>query len=143
MRYCKNILAICSQRYNIPILRRINIKINVGLKKNMTTYGHRQLSFFFIKLLDVSEDGFSYKGKNYTWDVIKGIEVTRGSFALNAMIFPAGTPKAKVTLSDGSRININGRALERVGKPPKIDKLSGESDAFVELIDLLESRSNC
>ncbi len=104
----------------------------------MTTYGHRQLSLFFFKLLDVSDDGFSYKGKTYGWNDIESVDVQRGSFALNALMFPAGTPRAKVTLADGKVIQINGRALERADRKSRIDKLSGESDAFIEFLTLLE-----
>lgn len=108
----------------------------------MTTYGHRQLSFFFVKLLDVAEEGFSFKGKFYTWNDIKDIDVTRGSFALSALSFPGGTPKARIKLTDGKVIRINGRALERADTKPVINIFSGESDAFLELINLLGNKAN-
>ncbi|MDA8428119.1 MAG: hypothetical protein M0T70_02580 [Geobacteraceae bacterium] len=108
----------------------------------MMIYGHRQLSCFFVKVLDVTEDGFTFKEKFYTWNDIKVIDVTRGSFVLSALVFPGGTPRVKVKLADGKVININGRALERVDKKPKINKFSGESDAFLELISLLEKNTS-
>lgn len=104
----------------------------------MTTFGHRQLSLFFLQVLDVSEDGISYQGRAYGWNDIKTIEVNRGSFASNAFS-GRGKPKAKIFLTDGKVIRINGRALERADKKPKIDKLSAESDAFIELIEILRS----
>lgn len=105
-------------------------------------YGHRQLSFFFVKVLDLTEDGFTFKEKFYTWNDIKVIDVTRGSFVLSAFVFPGGTPRVRVKLADGKVININGRALERADKKPKINKFSGESDAFLELISLLEKNTS-
>jgi len=105
-------------------------------------YGHRQLSYFFVKVLDVTEGGFTFKEKFYTWNDIKVIDVTRGSFVLSALVFPGGTPRARVKLADGKVININGRALERADKKPEINKFSGESDAFLELISLLEKNTS-
>jgi hypothetical protein len=56
-------------------------------------------------------------------------------------MFPAANPKAKINLNDGKSISINGRCLEKSGVRPKINKITGESDAFLELVDLFENKS--
>lgn len=107
----------------------------------MITFCHRQISIFLTKVLEVTDKGFTFKGKTYQWSDVTGIELRRGSFILSAFMFPAANPKAKISLNDGKSILINGRCLEKSGVRPKINKLTGESDAFLELIDLFESRS--
>ncbi len=104
------------------------------------TFCHRQVSIFLTKVLEVTDDGFTFNGKNYQWSDVTSIEVRRGSFILSVFMFPAANPKAKINLSDGKYISINGRCLEKSGVRPKINKITGESDAFLELIDIFESR---
>lgn len=108
----------------------------------MIIYDHRQLSLFFVQILDVAGDGFIYEERFYSWNEIKEIDVTRGSFALSAMVFPGGTPKARIKLADGKIVKINGRALERADTKPTVNIFSGESDAFLELISLLEKMTS-
>jgi hypothetical protein len=108
----------------------------------MKLYGHRQLGLYFKKALEITSGGFIHKGKNYIWNDIKHVEIKRGSFILNAFMFPAGMPKANILLSDNRCIKINGRALEVYGEPTVINKINGESQAYTELLQLIKDNTN-
>ena len=106
---------------------------------NSTIYGHRQLSLFFIPLLEVYDDGFNFKGKSYTWADIVDISVRKPPIAFHGCL-NLGMPGANVYLRDGRIIKLAGRTLEKKGIKPIVDFISSQSNAFNELTDLFKSK---
>lgn len=105
----------------------------------MSVFGHRHFSLFFRPLIEVTANGFKYKGRDYAWEAIQRVEV-RDSPLLLYFWFPAA-PRATITLVDGKRIRLNGRALEKQGLKPSVGFYSAKSDAFNELIRIFRSHA--
>ena len=103
----------------------------------MSVYGHRLLSFIFRPLIAVNNDGFLFKGRKYSWDDVKSIDIT--SFAIATFfVYPAGMPRATISLRDGNNIHLNGRVFEKEGERPKVGFFSSKSDAFDEIISVFK-----
>jgi hypothetical protein len=101
----------------------------------MAIYGHRHLNLFFRPVVEVNDRGLRYRGREYSWNTISKVEVHDSPFDPNLMFTRgAGYPWATVHLSDGERIRLNGRTLEKQGAKPEVDFFSGKSGAFQELI---------
>jgi hypothetical protein len=100
-------------------------------------YGHRHFGFWFRPLLAVDADGFSFKGRKYDWGDIDTVDV------MNLTGINAGVARyrAQIFLKDGSRIQLNCRALERAGVKPKVDFFSTRTDAFDELLAIFQRRA--
>lgn len=107
---------------------------------NPVIYGHRQLSLFFIPLLEIDEEGFLFKGKRYAWNDVDKISVWGPMISIPGC-FNVGMPGARISLRDGKTIKINGRTLEKKGQPPIIGFFSCKSNAFYELTKLFKSKS--
>jgi hypothetical protein len=106
----------------------------------MTTYGHRHLGLFFWPFVEVREDGFLFHATEYDWGDIERVEVYDSPLdPLAGFFFAWGYPTATIYLRDGKNIRLKGRALEQRGVKAEVGFLSGKSDAFRELIALLES----
>lgn len=103
----------------------------------MAVWGHRQLSIFFIPLLETGTDGFKYKGKAYGWNDVEKVSVWDSEWH-KLLGYPACMPRARVRLRDGKVIKLNGRALEKQGVKPKVGFSSNKSDAFDELLTLFQ-----
>jgi len=103
----------------------------------MSVYGHRQLSLFFIPLVETDANGFRYKGKFYGWDDVEKVSVWDSEWQ-KLLGYPACMPRARIRLRDGKVIRLNGRALEKKGVKPKVGFSSNKSDAFDELLALFQ-----
>ena len=99
----------------------------------MAIYGNRQLSVFFLPVVELRTKGFVFKGKPYAWGDVDKIEVWQEPR------FPAAGPRspnevyvarAIIWLRGGKSIRIKDVAFEKKGEPLK----SGYSSAFDELI---------
>lgn len=103
----------------------------------MTVYGHRQLSIFFVPLLEADANGFIYRGKTYGWNDVEKVSVWDSEWH-KLLGYPACMPRARIQLRDGKIIKLNGRALEKKGVKPKVGFSSNKSDAFDELLALFQ-----
>lgn len=109
----------------------------------MAVYGHYRW-FRFRKVLETSQSGFTYEGRQYGWSDIERVDRTRRPFLLNLLLFligPIGST-ANIHLKDGNYIGLNGLSLARNGQTPRLGLLGcfrGESDGYTELITLIES----
>ena len=111
-----------------------------GKHRRMSVYGHRILSMFFRPLIEVSNEGFRYKGREYAWREVRSIHVSDSPW--NALAgYPAAIPRATIFLADGAKIRLNGRALEKMGQKPLVGFSSSKSDAFDELIGIFKSHA--
>jgi len=108
-----------------------------GTKVVTTTYGHRHLVFWFRPLVSVHANGFSYRGRLYSWSDIDSVDVLN----LTGVNAGAARYRAQIFLKDGSRIHLNCRALEKAGVKPKVGFLSTRSDAFDELLAIFQRRA--
>lgn len=66
----------------------------------MEIYGHKQLNLFFVPLLQIHDDGFIFKNKDYSWADIKHIFVWEPFKGLGAVLGTGASPKATIELSD-------------------------------------------
>jgi hypothetical protein len=100
-----------------------------------TIYGHRHLGIFFRPLLRADTTGFEYRGVRYRWNDVTSVDVHE--------FINLGTARfrATVQLTDGVRIRLNGRALEKRGVKPAIGFVSTRSDAFDELVTRLRQHA--
>jgi hypothetical protein len=106
----------------------------------MAIYGHRHLGLLFWPLVEVREDGLLFNATEYAWRDIQRVEVYDLPFdPLAGFWYAWGYPTATVYLRDGKKIRLQGRALERRGVKAQVGILSGKSDAFRELLAVLES----
>jgi hypothetical protein len=103
----------------------------------MAIYGHRHLGFLFQPVVEVNDRGLRYKGREYSWSTIRRVEVHDSPFDPVRMF--CRYPWAIVHFSDGERVRLNGRALERQGEKPKVGFFSSKSSAFQELIIALKA----
>ncbi len=94
-------------------------------------YGHRHLKWWFHPFLTITQSGFTFRGKEYSWsDVVAVKEQDFTGFNWGTAKF-----RAWITLSDGQRIALNCRALELAGSKPKVNFLSTKTDAYEELVE--------
>lgn len=107
----------------------------------MGIYGHRHLGFFFRPVVEVNSDELRFKGRQYGWITIRRIEVHDAHFDPTLGFSTPGYPWATVYFSDGERLRLNGRALEKQGEKPEIGFFSQKSDAFQELIVALKAHA--
>jgi hypothetical protein len=106
----------------------------------MSVFGHRHLSIFFRPLVEITANGFTYKGRGYSWNDVRTVEVSDSPLRILAG-YPAAIPRATITLTDGTKIRLNGRVLEKEGRKPKVGFSSSRSDAFDELIGLFKAHA--
>lgn len=104
------------------------------------TYGHRQFSLFFRPVVEVDENGFLFKSRNYDWNAIESIDVDDSPFKF-FLGYPATIARATIALKDGKYIRLNARVLEKKGEKPNVSFLSGKSDAFVQLIKIFRQHA--
>jgi hypothetical protein len=96
--------------------------------RGVAIYGHRHLGVFFKPLVSTDAAGFEYRRTRYRWNDVASVE-------LHELInIGAARFRATVKLTNGVKIHLNGRALEKQGKRPVIGFLSTRTDAFDELI---------
>lgn len=87
-------------------------------------YRKINLGFFRKPLVEVTDHGFVYKGKNYSLTDVTEVRLAGGS----------GSPKLlAVVLSDGNKILVNSGALELNGKKYRNGFASGTNEAFEKL----------
>jgi len=103
---------------------------------NTMVFGHRHLGFFFRPLLEVTDSGFSYKGRQYLWSDVLSLKVYDGFY-----LWFLRNPYAQLRMKDGSSIWLNGRALELQGLEPNVGFFSGTSSAFQQLVGILRSHA--
>ena len=104
----------------------------------MMIYGHRHLGFFFRPVVEVDDRGLRYKGREYSWNTIKKVELRDSPF--DPLVgFSPGYPWATIYFGDGERVRLNARALEKQGERPKVGFFSSKSDAFQDLIVALKA----
>jgi hypothetical protein len=106
---------------------------------NRTVYGHIHIGNKFEQVIEITQDGFVYDSKHYSWTDIKKIK-RYDSLFWSLLFYQGGAPVAYIFLNDGKRIRIRGRILERKGEQSDIDSSSGKSSAYEELLDLLEEK---
>jgi hypothetical protein len=106
----------------------------------MSVFGHRHLSFFFRPVVELTSDGFIYRGQRYPWSAVKTVDVSDSPLRALAG-FPAAIPRATITLEDGTQIHLNARVLERRDRKPKVGFWSHKSDAFDELVGLFKAHA--
>jgi hypothetical protein len=109
--------------------------------KLMEIYGHKQLSLFFIPLLQIHDDGFLFKNKDYSWTDIKHIYVWEPFEGLGALFGTGAIPRATIELSDGKKIKIHSSVFRKKGEKSKIGFWSGKSEAFSRIIDLFKEKT--
>ena len=102
-----------------------------------TTFGHRHLAFWFVPLLTVDEAGFTFKGHKYSWADVRSVD----EYDLSKINAGAARFRARVLLTDGTPIHLNGRALEKAGVKPRIGFYTTRSDAFDELLAIFKRRA--
>lgn len=107
----------------------------------MGIYGHRHLGFFFRPVVEVNERGLRFKGRDYGWITIRKLEVHDSPIDPILGFSTPGYPWATVYFSDGERLRLNGRALEKQGEKPTISFFSQKSNAFQELIVALKAHA--
>jgi hypothetical protein len=103
----------------------------------MPVFGHRQLSMFFFPLVETRSNGFTHKGKRYTWEDVQRIEVWQEPWPPMGMAVAEYVPHGRITLKDRKRLMLNGRAF--IKKDAPLEK--GYLTAFDELIDLFEKQT--
>lgn len=82
-------------------------------------------------MVEIRAKGFIFKGKQYVWGDVKGIEIMEGS---GIPIWGSPTT-ALVRLRDGVRISIEDIAFEKRGEP----LMDGYSCAFDEVVALFKA----
>ena len=102
---------------------------------NSRLYGHRHLAFWFVPVVSIDSVGFVFAGRRYSWEDIESVDELDFS-SINA---GAAKYRAQIYLKDGSRIHLNGRALEKAGVKPKVGFFTTRSDAFDELLTIFKS----
>jgi hypothetical protein len=95
------------------------------------TYGHRHLWFLFRPVLETTDRGFRYRGIDYSWGQVASVSIWKASPFLNA---GTARERATITLSDGNRIHLNCRALEKLGDRPRVGFFTTRTDAYDELL---------
>lgn len=103
----------------------------------MAVYGNRQLSVFFVPVVELLTKGFTFKGRHYTWGDVEKVDV-RGESRF-PVAGPMGgslqqVPVAEISLRDGRSIRIKAVAFEKKGEP----LLGGYSSAFDEVVSILK-----
>lgn len=86
----------------------------------MAFYGNRLLGVFFLPVVALHVDGFTFQGKRYPWSEVRKIRVW--------------DRLALVLLRDGKAIVIRAGSFEKKGLPLR----SGYSSAFNEVIGLFK-----
>jgi hypothetical protein len=103
----------------------------------MAIYGHRQLGLFFFPMVETRVNGFIFRGKNYKWKDVERVETWQELWPPFSMVVAEYVQRGRITLKDGKRIKINGRAFEKRNESLN----EGYLTAFDELIDLFENQS--
>jgi hypothetical protein len=109
----------------------------------MTIYGHLHLNCFFVNLLELTDSGLIYKGKQYSWSDIVKIKRTYDSMILTILMYGRKYPGATIILKDGSKIRINCRVFTRKGESIKVGFagfFTQESKAFTEFMQTIENK---
>jgi hypothetical protein len=115
-----------------------SLRITEGEMNDTVIYGHRHFGFWFNPILSINLIGFEFKGKHYQWSDI--VKINRYD-SIFLVFFLNNTPRSSIVLSDGKTIWINARALEKFGTKPKVSFFSCVSDAYEELMALLEKHN--
>jgi len=89
----------------------------------MALYGNRLLGVFFLPVVTLHADGFTFEGKKYAWSDVRKVRVWE--------------VLAVILLRDGNAIVIRAGAFEKRGAPLR----SGYSSAFTELIGLFKDNA--
>lgn len=74
-------------------------------------FGHKHFGLFYKRLLEVNEDGFEFRGKNYLWTDIKRI-ASFDSFFYTLFFYQYGYPLAVIYLNNGKKFYLQGRILQ-------------------------------
>jgi hypothetical protein len=99
----------------------------------MAVFGNRQLSVFFLPVVELRAKGFVFKGRQYSWGDVEKIELWQEPRFPVAGPRSGGAPwvaRARIWLQGGKSIAIKDVAFEKKGEPLK----DGYSSAFDELI---------
>ena len=96
--------------------------------------GHRHIGVWFKPFLTVTVSGFRYKDKEYAWTEVVSVKET-GFFGFNR---GSSIYHAQVRLSDGQRISLECRALERANVKPKVNFWTTKTDAYEQLLEKFE-----
>ena len=106
-----------------------------------TIYGHKLLGLFFREIVEIDDNGFTYQGKRYSWDDIKRVVRFDNAF-YTLFLYTLGGPYTKIYLSDGNKIRVRGRVLERKGEKSTVSFVGVKSKAYEDLISIIESKFN-
>ena len=106
-----------------------------------TIYGHKFLGLFFRELIEIDDHGFTYHGRRYSWDDIKKVVRLDNAF-YTLFLYSFGGPYTKIHLSDGNKIRVLGRVLERKGEKSTVSFVGVKSRAYEDLISIIESKFN-
>lgn len=97
----------------------------------MAVFGNRQLSFFFLPVVELRARGFVFKGRQYSWSDVEKIELWQEPrFPVMVRSESGYVARAQIWLRGGKSIGIKDVAFEKKGEPLKADY----SSAFDELI---------
>jgi hypothetical protein len=102
-----------------------------------TVYGHRHLAFWFVPVLATDSAGFTFDGRRYAWTDVQSVD----EWDLRKLNAGVAQFRARIILSDGTRIHLNGRALEKAGVKPRIGFFTTRSDAYDELLAMFRQRA--
>jgi hypothetical protein len=107
----------------------------------MEIYGHRQLNLFFVPMLYIEDQGFTFKNKNYSWKDVERVLVWEPFLNLSGIFFGTwAIPRATIILSDGKKIRIHAGIFAKKGEKSKVGFLSGKSEAFERIIQLFNEK---
>lgn len=107
--------------------------------KKTIIYGHKQLNFFFVSLISVSNSGFTHKKEEYTWGDIRDFDhwCPRSGMAKILAEHSGISPTATIILKNGIKIKLNARVLERKDKKDRAHFFNGKTTAFDELVKFI------
>ncbi len=102
-------------------------------------YGHRQLNFFFVPLISVTNGGFIHKKELYTWGDIREFDhwCPRSGMAKVIAQHSGISPAATLILKSGLKIKLNARVLGRKDKKTHANFFNGKTPAFDELVKFI------
>ena len=102
-------------------------------------YGHKQLNYFFRPLISVTDSGFIFRKKRYTWNDIETFDhwCPRSGMAKILSEHSGISPSATIILKNGEKIKLNARVLEKKGKKDRADFFNGKTNAFEELLHII------
>ena len=97
-------------------------------------FGRRHLFFWLVPIIEVNPTGFMYKGNPYRWADVKSVTEVNLFLSFDKR----SKYRARINLVDGARIEMDCRFVEEIGKKPKVGFWSTRTDAYEELLALMQ-----